>query len=158
RSSRGSSRSSPSRAGASRPDEGRATFGAVPSARLLLFCAVAGAACLPSCGSSDYGDQPSDGVIPLPGAKGDRIHDIADPASPKKAADKSQVSVTGANVVAVDDYDETQNGKSSGTIYVADLGSKLPYSGISLYQPSFVPSDLRVGAGDTLDLQGTYQE
>ena len=130
----------------------------MPSARLLLFCAVLGAAGLPSCAASDYGDQPTDGVIPLPGGKGNRIRDIADPASPKKAADKTQVSVTGATVVAVDDYDETLNGKSTGTIYVADLGSKLAYSGISLYQPSFVPSDLRVGAGDTLDLSGTYQE
>jgi hypothetical protein len=130
----------------------------VQRARLVFLCAGLAAGLLPSCGTSDYGDQPSDPIIPPPAGKGERIHDIANPASKQKASDKDQVAVTGAVVVAVDQFDETHNGKSSGTIYVSDLGSKLPYSGISLFNPSFVTGDLRVGAGDTLDLAGTYQE
>ena len=45
-----------------------------------------------------------------------------------------------------------------GTIYVQDLGSKEPYSGISLFNPSFIPGNLRVGPGDALDLRGQFQE
>jgi hypothetical protein len=133
----------------------------VQSARLVLLCAVlpcAALGLLPSCGTSDYGDQPVDGFIPPPAGKGDRIYEIADPKSPKKAPNKTTVSVTGAVVIAVDEFDETANGKSTGTIYVADLGSQFPYSGISLYNPSFVPGNLRVGPGDTLDLRGEFQE
>jgi hypothetical protein len=123
----------------------------------LLF-ATSGLGALASCGNTDYGDQPTQAFIPPPAGSGNSIRDIADPASKVKADDKTDVSVTGAIVVAVDNYDETLNGKSSGTIYVADLGSKLPYSGISLFQPTFVPADLKPGPGDTLDLAGQYQK
>jgi hypothetical protein len=114
-------------------------------------------ALLLSCGSRE-GDPPSALGVPPPGGRGHRIHEIGDPASPLKAADKDAVAVTGAVVVAVDTYDETHDGKSAGTIYVADLGSQEPYSGISLYQPSFNPSTLRVGAGDVIDLTGGLYE
>lgn len=127
-------------------------------ARLLSLCALVSLAGLPSCGSSEYGDLPADPIIPPPAGKGDRISDIANPASQKKAGHKTPVSVTGAVVIALDQYDETHNGRSATAIYVADLGSKLPYSGISLFNPSFIPGNLRVGPGDTLDLRGEYQE
>lgn len=127
-------------------------------ARLLSFCAsltlLAGVA---SCGSQE-GDQPSPSVIPPPAGKDHRIHEIRDPASPTKAAHQSQVAVSGAVVIAVDRFDETHNGRSMGTIYVQDLGSKEPYSGISLFNPSFIPGNLRVGPGDALDLRGQFQE
>lgn len=127
-------------------------------ARLLSFCAsltlLAGVA---SCGSQE-GDQPSPSAIPPPAGKDHRIHEIRDPASPTKAAHESQVAVSGAVVIAVDRFDETRNGRSIGTIYVQDLGSKEPYSGISLYNPSFIPGNLRVGPGDALDLRGQFQE
>lgn len=97
-------------------------------------------------------------TIPPPAGKDFRIHEIRDPKSPNKAAHNAQVQVSGAVVVAVDQFDETRNGRSAGTIYVADLGSKEPYSGISLFNPSFVPGNLRVGAGDALDLRGQFQE
>lgn len=116
----------------------------------LLFGAL-------SCGTQ-AGDSPAVIVVPPPGGKGHRIHEIADPDSSAKAEHGEQVFVSGAVVVAVDDYDETGDGKSSGTIYVADLGSTEPYSGISLYNPSFVPGNLRVVPGDTLDLRGLFQE
>lgn len=102
--------------------------------------------------------MPTAPFVPSPEGKDQRIREIADPASPTKAAHGSQVQVSGAVVIAVDRFDETRNGRSMGTIYVADLGSKEPYSGISLYNPSFVPGNLRVGAGDALDLRGQFQE
>ena len=51
-----------------------------------------------------------------------------------------------------------QNGKSTGTIYVQDLGSKDPYSGITLFAPTFNPGNLAVSPGDVLDLHGQYTE
>lgn len=121
-------------------------------ARLFLFCLL-------SCGSQD-GDPHSDHGVPPPEGKDLRIHDITAPDSDKKAQHSQFVSVSGVRVVAVDDHDETANGKSQGTIYVQDL---LPdqnggYAGLSLFAPEFVPGNLRVGAGDVLDLRGTYQE
>jgi hypothetical protein len=127
----------------------------VQIARLFRFCALVAAAA--SCGGRE-GDPPAFLDIPEPAGKGNRIHEIANPASPIKAAHETQVSVTGAVVIAIDTYDETRDGRSNGSIYVADLGSKEPYSGISLFNPSFVPGNLRVGPGDALDLRGTYQE
>ncbi|MBX3199737.1 MAG: hypothetical protein KF894_16495 [Labilithrix sp.] len=127
-------------------------------ARLLSFCAsLVLFVCATSCDSRE-GDLPVTPTIPPPAGKDFRIHEIRDPKSPNKAAHNAQVQVSGAVVVAVDQFDETRNGRSAGTIYVADLGSKEPYSGISLFNPSFVPGNLRVGAGDALDLRGQFQE
>jgi hypothetical protein len=111
-----------------------------------------------ACGGLDPGDPHSSKGRPPPEGLGHRIYDIADPASPDKAAHKTPVNVTGAVVVVVDTYDETKQGNSAGTIYVNDLGSKEPYSGLSLFNPSFIPGNLRVSAGDTLDLRGEFQE
>lgn len=112
-----------------------------------------------SCSSSDReGDTPAFVTVPDPAGKGNRINEIGDPKSPLKAAAGTRASVSGAVVLAVDAYDETHNGRSTGTIYVADLGSQKPYSGVSLYQPSFIPGNLVPGAGDTLSMTGTYQE
>lgn len=123
--------------------------------RLFLFCALA--AVLISCGSRD-GDPPANLGVPEPAGKDLRIRQIADPASEQKAEHLDFVSVSGVTVVAVDTHDETANGRSRGTVYVQDLGSTAPYSGISLFAPEFVPGNLRVGPGDVLDLRGTYQE
>jgi hypothetical protein len=111
----------------------------------------------PSCGSQE-GDQPVVPSAPPPAGKDLRIHEIRDPESPTKASTDTTVAVSGAVVVAVDRFDETGDGKSAGTIYVSDLGSQTAFSGISLFNPSFIPGNLRVGAGDALDLRGTYQE
>jgi hypothetical protein len=136
----------------------------VQFARLLSFCGLfvlAGAAS--SCGTQAAdpqrpGDPVSNNGVPPPAGKERRIHEIADPASPLKAPHKTTVAVSGVVVVHVDTYDETHNGRSAGTIYVADLGSDKPYSGLSLFNPSFIPGNLRVGAGDALDLRGEFQE
>jgi hypothetical protein len=125
---------------------------------LLKFCALSLFALFPACDSNSDGDPPAPVSAPPPGGKDFRINQIADPNSPTKAANGSTVSISGAAVVAVDNFDETHNGKSSGTIYVSDLGSSDPYSGISLFNPSFDPGTLIVGQGDVLDMRGQYQE
>lgn len=118
---------------------------------------------LASCGTQT-GDLGTKGVIPPPSGPDKRIHDVTAPDSPDKAENLQSVSVSGAVVIAVDDFDETSDGRSKGTIYVQDLstrddaGKPIPYAGISLFAPSFIPGNLKVGIGDVLDLQGTYQE
>lgn len=71
------------------------------------------------------------------------------------------VYVTGVSVAAVDRFDETGDGKSDGTYYAQDLpggDAALPYSGIDIFSPSFSPPDLRLSAGDVVDMLGVYQE
>lgn len=101
--------------------------------------------------SSEDGDPPSHRE-PDPLGAGKRIREVVNPSLNVKG----DVTVTGAEVSYIDAFDETQDGKSRGTIYVQDVGSQEPYSGISLYNPSFVPSSLRVSPGDVLDLRGPY--
>ena len=109
-------------------------------------------------------DPPKPYAIPGASGKADKIKDVVDPASPKHKNDKDSASVSGAAVVHVDTFDETLNGKSTGTIYVQDVGSDAdpdkpePFSGISLFAPTFVPGNLKVGPGDVLEMTGTYQE
>jgi hypothetical protein len=115
---------------------------------------LASFASLSGCSSDEKGD-PSHPHTANPIGDGSRVRDVVDPS--KKLAG-TQVNVSGAIVIAVDAFDETKNGKSRGTIYVQDMGDKLPYSGTSLFAPSFVPANLRVAAGDVLDLRGQYVE
>ena len=106
------------------------------------------------------GDPNSASAPPPPAGKDLRLKDVNDPSNPEHAnyVKSGSVAVSGVTVIAVDTYDETGSGKSTGTIYVQDLGSKAPYAGTSLFAPSFVPGNLHVGAGDVLDLRGGYQE
>ena len=123
-------------------------------ARLFFFCACA----LAACAAATEGDTPAD-PTPAPPSGGDkRIRDLRDPSVQDRPKHMDPVAVSGAVVVHVDDFDETGNGQSKGTIYVSDVGSKEPYSGISLFAPSFVPGNLRVGPGDVLDFRGQFQE
>ena len=108
-------------------------------------------ASLVACGSRD-GDA---GSKPNPNSIGTCVH-IRDVVDPAKNMNGATVSISGAVVLTIDTYDETQDGKSRGTVYVQDIGSQAPFSGTSLYSPAFVPSDLRVVPGDTLDLLGQY--
>lgn len=69
------------------------------------------------------------------------------------------VCLSGLTVVAIDTFDETGDGKSSGNFYVQDTSDDpLPYSGVTLYRPSFSPPDLRLAEGDVVDFLGTYME
>lgn len=70
------------------------------------------------------------------------------------------VYVTGVTVVAVDRFDETGDG-AVGNYWVQDLDSQcagLPYSGVTIYGPSFSPPDLRVATNDVVDLNGSLTE
>jgi hypothetical protein len=124
----------------------------------LFVCGLFG----PACGTAE-GDPPSTkGANPLgPGA---RVREVADPKSNKNGA---EVSVTGAVTLIVDNFDETRDGKSRGTIYIQDVGTPCeaagkpapcPYSGLSLFSPAFIPADLRLAPGDVLDYFGQYVE
>jgi hypothetical protein len=120
-----------------------------------LFVAMA------ACGSRD-GDPPSTGVTPNPLGSGSRIRDIADPTLPHHPATNTQVTVTGASYTWTDTFDETANGKSKGTLYLQDVaqgtGGSPPYSGASVFSPTFSPANLKPSPGDILDLVGTWQE
>ncbi len=124
-----------------------------PPIQLLLLAGLA----LSACGGTG-GDPPSQKVLGPPVGDGKRIREVADPAIPDRPKPGTNVTVTGASVVAVDTFDETRTGRSRGTIYVQDLGSSEPYSGIGLFATTFIPGDLRVAPGDVLDLRGEYQE
>ena len=121
------------------------------SVAFLGLLTLALGASLVACGSRD-GDQPVD-AQPNPIGTGLHIRDVVDPS--KNMANQN-VTVSGAVVLTTDTYDETSDGKSRGTVYVQDIGSQAPYSGVSLYSPTFVPSSLRAVPGDTLDLVGQF--
>jgi len=114
---------------------------------------------LGACNGSTDQDAHLDAGPPTALGAGQRIKEIGDPTRPDHDKLVNQnVQVTGASVVWTDTYDETANGKSRGTVYVQDIGSTDPYSGTSLYSPTFIPGDLRLAPGDVLDLNGQYQE
>lgn len=121
-----------------------------PAAVLLALAAA--------CGSRSSDNDPAS--VPTPNAAGDGPHiaDISDPGKKTHATPNANVSVTGVVVTWVDQFDETNDGKSRGTIYVQDLESHAPFAGIGLFAPTFVPASLVVGPGDVLDLTGQYQE
>jgi hypothetical protein len=112
-----------------------------------------------SCGGTSGGDPNSNPGIPPAGGKDKRIKDVSDPGVQNHKDFVSQTqAISGAVVIAVDKFDETADGKSKGTVYVQDLGSKDPYSGITLFSPTFSPGNLSIGPGDVLDLNGQYTE
>jgi hypothetical protein len=122
--------------------------------RFLPFLSLVFVAC-----NGGTGDDHLDAGPPTTLGTGQRIKQISDPTQPDHASlVNSNVTVTGASVLWTDTFDETNNGKSRGSVYVQDVGSNAPYSGTSLYSPTFVPGDLRLAPGDVLDLAGQYQE
>jgi hypothetical protein len=112
-------------------------------------------ATLAACSSPTSDPHASVPINPL--GQGERIRDVGNPTLPTHAA-SGQVSISSAEVLWLDNFDETHNGKSLGTLYIQDVGSQAPYSGMSVYQPSYVPSSLRVAPGDVLDFAGAYEE
>jgi hypothetical protein len=108
--------------------------------------------------SLSQGDAHFDAGEPNTLGDGARIRDITNPGATTHLASGATVRITGASTSAVDNYDETKNGKSLGTVYLQDFGSNGPYSAVALFQPTFSPTDLHLTPGDVVDLQGTYQE
>lgn len=107
---------------------------------------------LSSCGAQK-GDPP---VVKDPNPLGDglRIREVQGGA----VMPGSDAHVSSAVVTAIDTFDETNDGKSRGTIYLQDADKAVALAGISLFSPSFQPSNLRLFPGDVVDLQGTYVE
>ncbi len=110
-------------------------------------------------GCSEYpgGDGPHP-PAPLAILHGTTIQEISNPESPKHLANTVSVSLASAVITAVDRYDETADGKSQGTIYVQDVASSAPFSGISLFKPGLGGHGYRPASGDVFSLQGLYQE
>jgi hypothetical protein len=119
---------------------------------------------LAACGSQS-GDPPAPENVNVLG-QGLRISQVEDPslqghASMYGAAAGADVDITGTVVSWYDDFDETMDGKSLGTLYVQDLRSQtppVPYSGIGVFAPAYIPADLRAVPGDVIDFDGLYQE
>ena len=117
--------------------------------------------------SGGMGDAPA---TPLadPYGGGNRVHEVVGPATWSNPNDRDStsckvpatvpVSITGATVIAVDRFDETGDG-ALGNIYVQDsMDDRPPYSGVTVFAPSFAPPDLHLSPGDVADLLGDYQE
>src|SRR5258708_6654863 len=120
---------------------------------------------LPSivAGCSTLGEDPGTQITPDPLGNGERIAAVQSPSSPSyqqaiassKTTTNPGVNVDVSSVVVtwIDTFDETRDGKSKGTVYVQDVGSTAAYAGISVYQPNYVPADLRPLPGDVLDMK-----
>jgi hypothetical protein len=125
----------------------------LPIVPVLFAAAGAAVAC-----SSRSGDPPAP-YTPSPLGTGSRIKDITNPNLPNHPKSGATVSVSGVVFTWLDTYDETHNGKSEGTVYVQDVASQDPYSGLSIYAPTYIPANLRVSPGDVLDYNtGAYDE
>ncbi len=124
---------------------------------------------LAACGAST---RPGDAiVIPEPGSGPDcrtdanaapnRIVCQRDPRSPTRRdpATMPIIDIDRAVVVAIDNFDETRDGKGRGAVYVQDVSSNAPYSGVSLYRPTLMPASATPAPGDVFALTGgKYQE
>src|SRR5262245_19184179 len=70
------------------------------------------------------------------------------------------VYVTGVTVLAIDRYDETGDGQI-GNYWVQDPDPACagkPYSGVTVFDPSFSPPDLRLANNDVVDMNGQITE
>lgn len=103
----------------------------------------------PACGEGGGGDAPYV-------EKGTTLAWLNDPANPRPG-ENEYVDVKAAVITAVDTYDENGSGQV-GNLYVQDLGEPAPYSGVTVYNPGFIPPDLRVVVGDVVDIHSPYME
>lgn len=130
----------------------------------LLFAALF----LGACGSGGEGDQPSKPTANMLGSCGRLVKTIG-PATwlePEKESTECaaippdrHVCLSGLTVVAIDRFDETGDGKSSGNYFVEDTSATPPpFAGVMVYRPSFSPPDLRLNPGDVVDFLGSLME
>jgi hypothetical protein len=106
---------------------------------------------------STLSGDPAAPYAPDPLGSGLRIAQVQDPSSKDYHVNVS-VSVTSAVATWVDTFDETHDGKSIGTLFIQDIGSNAPYSGVDVYEPDYVPASLTILPGDVLDFVGPYQQ
>lgn len=121
------------------------------SYKTLLSVLLAGSTAV-AC-SSQSGDPPR-AYAPNPLGAGSRIKDITNPTLPNHPANGATVNISGVVFTWLDTFDETKNGKSLGTVYIQDVASQAPFSGLSIYEPAYIPPDLRLSPGDVLDYTG----
>jgi hypothetical protein len=124
----------------------------------------------PACsgtGDGGTGDTPSDPSADVLGS-GDRLHELLGPAPWVNEEDvlseacvvpgERPVHVTGLSIVAIDRFDETGAGQR-GNFYVQDgVDHPTEFSGVTVFDPSFSPPDLRLEPGDSADLNGMLME
>jgi hypothetical protein len=119
-------------------------------------------------GDGGTGDPPSQPTADVCGS-GARLSQILGDATWLDPADMSSlnckhppdqsVHVTGLTILTIDTYDETGSGQQ-GNIYVLDCAGADPpaYSGVTVFDPSFSPPDLRLAPGDVADALGVLTE
>jgi hypothetical protein len=132
---------------------------------LLVALSALLAACDASTREGDPMKQPVLGSTPEcltnAAAEPSLIECQRNPVSPSRRdpAAQPRVDIQRAVVTAIDNYDETRDGKGRGAVYVQDVSSSRPYSGVSLYRPSLLPSSSTPAPGDVFQLVGgQYQE
>jgi hypothetical protein len=134
--------------------------------RTLPLLPLLAAPLLAACGGGN-GDAPTQPAAQEYGG-GSRISDLVGEATWLDPEDLESTScdvppdrsarVTGVTIVAIDRFDETGSG-ATGNYYVEDsLEEPVPYSGATVYAPSFTPPDLRLAPGDVTDLLGVFTE
>jgi hypothetical protein len=109
-------------------------------------------------------DKAENTPAPSPYGDGIRIRAFQNPGSPDFMATNGPVRVTGAVVTHVDTFDETSDGKSIGAVYIQDAeiasltlsDADHAYAGLSMFAPTFTPTDLRLSPGDVLDFRGAF--
>lgn len=140
------------------------------ASRLTLFVAPLVAALVAGCSGTGgaIGDAPSKPHADELG-DGERVSSVVGPATWVKPSDQMsetcsgkpvdhKVYVTGVTINAIDTFDETGKG-ARGNFYVQDAVAKPgPYSGITIFGPSFSPPDLRLAQGDVADVLGVLTE
>ncbi|APR77473.1 Hypothetical protein A7982_02820 [Minicystis rosea] len=134
-----------------------------------LFALFTSTALLAGCSDGSFGDLPSKPLANEYGP-GDRLCKILGPATwvdptnltgqgCKQPPDHAVYS-TGLTIVAIDTFDETGEG-AIGNYWVQDPDPKCagqPYSGVTVFAPSFSPPDLRLATNDVIDMNGQITE
>ena len=114
--------------------------------------------------STEPGDPPADAGTPSALGNGIRIAQMNAPDS-GYVNGQMNVAVTGATYLITDNFAETGQPSSVGSVYVQDFHSNAPdagptpkYSGMLLYKTTFEPASLMLSAGDVIDFTGEYQQ
>src|ERR1700722_255161 len=141
----------------------------LPSGLLAIVAIVPFLAC-----AGPHGDEMGDAGTPSALGTGFRIRQLTAPAkgdsadgfapNPPPPPPNENGDIAGASVIITDTCDETQDGKSLGSIYVEDVGawngtpSQGAFSGIEMYRTPFTPASPHAAPGDVIDMTGPYQD
>ncbi len=128
---------------------------------ISVLVAACGASTRPGDPKSTFTPGEETDCLTSASAEPNRIACQRNPQSPTRRDPAAQptMNVGRAVVVAIDNYDETRDGKGRGAVYVQDVSSSAPYSGVSLYRPTLLPASSTPAPGDVFELiGGKYQE